>query len=279
MDKIIESLTSQPVAEPNANVPTVMIQTGKFAGQVVVITGGAQGIGRVTSLLFAAQGANVVLLDRDDQKSQELLGLLEQAGTTAAYYNCDVSNEDSVQQSISSIISKFGKIDVLVHLAGIVPWHPLETYPSEVYKRVLNVSMDGCFFLTRAVLPHMKNVGYGRIINISSNTIQLPAPGLSAYIAAKAAIIGFTRSTSAEAGPGVTANTVVPGLIRTENTWDAKKDDPATQALFDMAVGRQTIKRPGLPTDIAYMISFLASPEAQFITGQLFDVGGGATYH
>jgi NAD(P)-dependent dehydrogenase (short-subunit alcohol dehydrogenase family) len=137
----------------------------------------------------------------------------------------------------------------------------------------MNVSMDGCFFLTRAVLPHMQKAGYGRIINTASNTIQRPEVGLSVYTAAKGALAAFTRVTAMEAGPGITANVIVPGLVRTDTTWKA------TPALFDKEVERQCVKRHGLPEDIAHTISFMASPEAQFITGQIFDVSGGSTFH
>jgi NAD(P)-dependent dehydrogenase (short-subunit alcohol dehydrogenase family) len=143
----------------------------------------------------------------------------------------------------------------------------------------MNVNMDSCFFLTRAVLPHMQKAGYGRIINTASDTLYSPVGGLSAYIAAKSAIVGFTRVTAVEAGPGVTANVVLPGLIRTENIWNAGAAPDGSRPLFAQRVERQCVKRYGLPEDVAHTICFISSPEAQFITGQIFDVGGGATFH
>lgn len=167
---------------------------------------------------------------------------------------------------------------MLVHLAGIYPFKPILTYTAEDYHRIFNVNMESCFLLTRAVLPHMQKAGYGRIINTSSATIYSPEAGLSVYAASKGAVAAFTRSTAIEAGPGVTANVVSPSLIRTDTTWNAAASPDGSRPLFDKIVGRQCVKRHGLPRDVAHMISFIASPEAEFITGQLFDIGGGANF-
>jgi NAD(P)-dependent dehydrogenase (short-subunit alcohol dehydrogenase family) len=279
MDKLIDSLHYKPIEEHGANNPRSKIYHDKFAGQVVLVSGGAQGIGKVTSQLFAAQGATVVIVDTDSVKAQNLITSLQECGTKASHYQCNVTDEEAVQAMVEMVISEFRKIDILVHLAGIYPWEALTKYPFKLYKTVMSVSVDGCFLLTRTILPYMQKQGYGRIINASSNTVQWAAGGMSAYVAAKAAIVGFTRVTAIEAGAGVTANTVAPGLIRTENTWDAKKDDPVVKSLFEMSLNRQAVKRPGLAIDVASTICFIASPEAQFITGQLFDISGGATFH
>lgn len=124
----------------------------------------------------------------------------------------------------------------------------------------------------------MNKAGYGRIINTASASVQHPEAGMAAYVAAKAAVIGFTRVTAVEAGPGVTANVVAPGLIRTDKTWDAAITSDGSRPLFDKVVGMQVVKRHGLPEDVAQTIGFIASPEAQFITGQVFDVSGGLIF-
>lgn len=260
--------------EIGANIPAIKLYPDKFKGQVVVVTGAAQGIGEVTATLFAAQGASVVLVDLNKEKLEELSGKLSQSGTATARV-CNIGIEEEVDSLIKGIISdsKLGKIDVLVHLAGIYPFHPILDYPTSQYRRVMNVSMDGCFFLTRAVLPHMQKAGYGRIINTASNSVYGPVPGLSVYAGAKGAVTAFTRTIAAEAGPGITANIIAPGLIRTETTW---KQSPE---LFDQVMAMQCIKRHGRPEDIAHVLSFIASPEAQMITGQVFDVSGGSTFH
>ena len=257
--------------EAGANVPPIKIYPDKFKGQVVVVTGAAQGIGEVTAKLFAAQGASVILVDLNKEKVEEVSAKLSQSGTVTARV-CNIGVEEEVDALIKGIVETLGKIDVVVHLAGIYPFHPIHEYPTSQYRRVMNVSMDGCFFLTRAVLPHMRKAGYGRIINTASSTVYGPVPGLSVYAGAKGAITAFTRTVAVQAGPGITANIISPGLIRTENAY---KQSPE---LFEPVMAKQCVKRYGRPEDIAHTISFVASPEAQMITGQVFDVTGGSTF-
>jgi NAD(P)-dependent dehydrogenase (short-subunit alcohol dehydrogenase family) len=260
-------------------VPEIKIYPDKFAGQVVLITGAAQGIGEVTSVLFGSQGATVVLVDIQKEKLENVAKQVVAKGGKASTRVCNVGNDTEVNNLIESVISEFGQIHVLVHLAGIYPFIPIIGHTTEDYRRIMNVNMDGCFFLTRAVLPHMNKAGYGRIINTSSGTLQLPDNGLSVYVSAKSAIVGFTRSTAIEAGPGVTANIILPGLIRTEAVWNNHVQPDGSHHLFDRLIQKQCVKRHGQPFDIAYTVCFIASPETAFTTGQIFDVGGGATFH
>ena len=243
-----------------------------------MITGAAQGIGEKTAKSFAAQGAIIVLVDLNKGKLELVAAKVEALGGKASIQVCNVVREEEVDQMVGNVISKFERIDILVHLAGIYPFIPILNHPTADYLSVLSVSMDGCFFLTRAIIPHMNKAGYGRIINTASASVQHPEPGMAAYVAAKAAVIGFTRVTAVEAGPGVTANVVAPGLIRTDKTWDSAVTADGSRPLFDKVVGMQVVKRHGLPEDVAQMIGFIASPEAQFITGQVFDVSGGLTF-
>jgi NAD(P)-dependent dehydrogenase (short-subunit alcohol dehydrogenase family) len=272
------SLLGEKMEQPGANTPPIKLCSDKFESQVVMVTGAAQGIGEVTARLFAAQGASVVLVDLNKEKLREVATQVESQGAKATCRVCNVGVEAEVDSLINEVVSTLGRIDVLVHLAGIYPFKPLLQYSVEEYHRVMNVNMDSCFFLTRAVLPHMQKAGYGRIVNTASGAMLHPEPGLSVYVAAKSAVAGFTRATAAEAGPGVTANAVCPGLIRTDNTWNSGIALDGSRPLFDKMVGRQCVKRHGLPKDVAHVINFLASPEAEFITGQVLDIGGGATF-
>ena len=269
----------QPKMEQvGANIPPIKIYPDKFGGQVVLVTGAAQGIGEVTAKLFAAQGATVVLVDLNKQKLQEVASEINSEGNKAHSCGVNLGIEAEVDLLITEIVSALAKIDILVHLAGIYPFKPILQYTAADYHDIFAVNMDSCFFLTRAILPHMQKACYGRIINTASATIYSPEAGLSVYAASKSAVAAFTRSTAVEAGPGVTANVVSPSLIRTDNTWNAGVLPDGSHPLFEKLVGRQCIKRQGLPRDVAHMISFIASPEAEFITGQLFDVGGGSTF-
>ena len=264
--------------QTGANIPSIKLCPDKFEGQIVVVTGAAQGLGEVTAKLFAAQGATVVLVDLNREKLHEVSSEIDSEGKKISFRICNLGVEEEVNSLISEVVSTLGKIDVLVHVAGIYPFKPIVEYTVAEYHRVFNVNMESCFLLTRAVLPHMQKAGYGRIINTASTTIQLPEFGLSVYAASKSAIVGFTRSSALEAGPGVTANVVSPSLIRTENAWKGSVLPDGSNPFFDQIVGKQVVKRYGLPKDVAHMICFIASPEAEWITGQLFDVGGGTTF-
>jgi NAD(P)-dependent dehydrogenase (short-subunit alcohol dehydrogenase family) len=264
--------------EVGANIPPIKVYPDKFKDQIVLITGAAQGIGEKTAKSFAAQGATTVLVDLNQEKLQLVAAKIEAMGGRFSIQVCNVVLEEEVAHMVQDVMAKFDRIDILIHLAGIYPFIPILNHPTADYLSVLSVSMDGCFFLTRAVLPHMNKAGYGRIINTASASVQHPEPGMAAYVTAKAAVIGFTRVTAVEAGPGITANVVAPGLIRTDKTWDASATPSGSHPLFDKVVEMQVVKRHGLPEDVAQMIGFIASPEAQFITGQVFDVSGGFTF-
>jgi NAD(P)-dependent dehydrogenase (short-subunit alcohol dehydrogenase family) len=259
--------------------PAIKTYPDKFSGQIALVTGGAQGIGQVTSEMFAAQGAEVILVDIQKEKLEELVKDITGRGGKASFRVVDVGDDHQVNALIEEVIRTAGKIDILVHLAAVYPFIPIIGHSTDDYRKIMNVSMDACFFLTRAILPHMNERGYGRIINTASGTLQLPDRGLSAYVAAKSAVVGFTRSTAVEAAQGVTANIVLPGLIRTEAVWNKHVQPDGSHRLFDVLIKKQCIKRHGQPEDIARTILFIASPESSFTTGQIFDVGGGATFH
>ncbi|OIW35201.1 NAD(P)-binding protein [Coniochaeta ligniaria NRRL 30616] len=265
--------------ENGSNIPPIKVYPDKFEGQVVVITGAGQGIGEVTSKLFASQGATVVLVDIQEDKLKCVQAEIEATGGNAVYRLCNVAAEDQATLMIDWVVATFAKIDVLVQLAALYPFIPLAEHPTADFLNVMNVNVNACFYLTRAVLPHMKKAGYGRLINTSSGTLQLPDRGLSAYVTSKAAIVGFTRCVAVEAGPGVTANIILPGLTRTEAVWKLHERPDGSHGLFETLIQKQCVKRSGRPQDIAHTICFMASPEAQFITGQIFDCGGGATFH
>ena len=263
-----------------SDIPQIKIYPDKFLGQVVIVTGAAQGIGQVTSKLFASQGATVVLVDIQKEKLESAVQQIKSSGRGEATYRLvNVADETQINALIDDVINTYGYIDVVVHLAGIYPTIPIIEFATDEYRRVMGVNMDGCFFLTRAVLPHMNKRGYGRIICTSSGTLQLPPPGQAVYVAAKAAIMGFMRAISVECGAGVTANTILPGLIATEAVKAKYLLPDGTRPFLQELVQKQAVKRSGLPEDIAYTICFIASPETAFTTGQIFDVGGGATFH
>ena len=268
--------------EQGANIPPVKISKDKFSDRVVVVTGAASGIGKTTALLFASQGASVVAVDVNEDGLVRVVDEMRNADSAGAIFShrvCDLTDEAQVSEMIEWVISATGRIDVLAHLAGIYPFHPLLNFPTEMYRKIMTVNVDTSFFLVRAILPRMQSRGYGRIVLTSSGTVQEPEEGLSVYVASKAAVVGLTRAAAVEAGPGVTVNTVMPGLVKTPTIWGAGVRADGTHPIFEHVIGKQVVKRAGLPEDIAHAVCFLASPEASFITGQILDVSGGNTFH
>jgi NAD(P)-dependent dehydrogenase (short-subunit alcohol dehydrogenase family) len=187
--------------EDGAHVRPTKIYADKYTGQTVIVTGSARGIGLVTAILFADQGANVVLLDLDESQLKKTQEELVATGKKVTYRVVNLALEDQVTGTINEIAASLG-IDVCIHVAGIYPFSPILEQSTEEYQRIMRINVDSTFFLTRAVLPHMQKVGYGRIINTASGTAVQPEAGLATYAASKSAVIALTRAVAAEAGPG-----------------------------------------------------------------------------
>jgi NAD(P)-dependent dehydrogenase (short-subunit alcohol dehydrogenase family) len=219
-----------------------------------VVTGGASGIGAAIANGLEDDGAAVEIFDLEN--------------------GVDVTAEQSVLNACNEVVSRHGRIDVLVNNAGIYPHIPFEEMTFAQWRHVLATNLDGVFLCSHAVYPVMRSRGYGRIVNISSATFFIGYPGLSAYVASKGGIIGFTRALAREAGPHqITVNAVTPGLIATERALAEEA------GVFDEIVPEQAIQRPGSPHDIADCVRYLVRPESSWITGQTFNVDGGHRFN
>lgn len=260
--------------EQKGDAPSSYQRNTKFTGQVVIVTGAAAGIGREVALNFASQDAQVILFDINEPGLQETQSSIQGSGGKADIKLCDISNEQEVTSAINWTVTTHGKVDILANLAGIYGFQLLADFPTELYHRYIGINLNGPFFLTRTVLPHMQNAGYGRIIHTSSTGYADPKPGLTAYVASKAAVIGLVRSAAMEAGPGVTINAVMPGVIDT----DQARSLDGFEALCKMTIERQAVKRQGHAADISHAVSFIASAEASFFSGQVFNCSGGETF-
>jgi 3-oxoacyl-[acyl-carrier protein] reductase len=237
----------------------------------VLITGGARGLGRETALLFVREGARVTVCDVHP-RGEINLSELEAQGTGCAYVSADVSNPDQVQAAVNVVVEKFGGIDVLINNAGITQDASLLKMTHEQWDRVIAVNLTGVFNCTKAVAPLMVQRGSGKIINTSSIVGVQGNFGQTNYAAAKAGLIGMTKTWARELGPkGITVNAVAPGFIRTEMV--AKMPENVLAAVRD----RTPSRRLGEPLDIAYAYLFLASREADFINGTVLSVDGGLT--
>ncbi|WP_013324621.1 3-oxoacyl-[acyl-carrier-protein] reductase [Gloeothece verrucosa] len=237
--------------------------------QVAIVTGASRGIGRAIAIALAAQGAKVVVnYARSSGAADEVVTDITSAGGEALAIGADVSKAEEVDQLIKQTLEKFGRIDILVNNAGITKDTLMMRMKLEDWQAVIDLNLSGVFLCTRAVTKTMLKQKSGRIINISSVSGLMGNPGQANYSAAKAGVIGFTKTVAKElASRGITVNAVAPGFIATDMTHDLKSED---------IIKLIPLGRFGQPEEIAGMVRFLAGdPAAAYITGQVFNVDGG----
>lgn len=231
--------------------------------RVVVISGGARGIGRTLVQRFVEEGARVVALDVASSDS------LPDAATVI---HCDVTAPESVREAIDHVVDRFGTVDVLVNNAGINVEGRLEDLTLERWRSCFEVNVTGVFLLSQAVIPIMKRANRGRILNAASFAAIVPSVGAAAYGASKAAVVQLTRVMAGELGPwNITVNAYAPGMIPTSMNGFADMATEVQNRLLDTL----TIRRWEEPEDVFHLLAYLASDQAGYITGALVDVSGG----
>lgn len=243
----------------------------KLKGQIAIVTGASRGIGRAIALELANQGADVVVnYSGNEEKAKSVVEEILSSGSRAFAVQCDVSDSDSVAAMLKRTIDEFGKVDILVNNAGITKDNLLMRMKEDEWDQVINTNLKGVFLCTKAVTRPMMKQRKGRIINVASVVGITGNPGQANYVAAKAGVIGFTKTAAKElASRGITVNAVAPGFISTDMT-DQLPEDVRNQLLSQIPLGRL-----GNPGDIAKVAAFLASDDSSYMTGQTLSVDGG----
>lgn len=243
---------------------------GKLDDKVAIVTGGASGLGKAITMLFADDGADIAIFDTNATRAAGVADAVRSKGRDALAITVDVSDEAAVDAAVKRTIGDLGPPDILVNNAGIDTTSTVEEMPTDMWNEMIRINLTSVFFVTRAVLPVMRQKRYGRIINISSQLAQKGAAQMAHYAAAKAGILGFTRSLSYEvAQDGITVNAICPGPLDTE-LYRQLPEDWRKQKMSELVIGR-----PGKVEEIAPTALMLASADGGFYIGATLNPNGG----
>ena len=249
---------------------------GSLEGRVAIVTGGGGGLGEAICAKLAASGAALAAVDRELERAERVAELVSSSGGRSIAIEVDVSDKRSVEAMTERVSAELGGVDILVNNAAIYPRRAWTEIEEEEWDRVMAVNLKGYFLCARAAFPHMRERGWGRIVNVSSITFFIGWTLLLDYVSSKGGIVGFTRTLAREIGPdGVTVNAIAPGAFPT----DAEKIHPNPEEYNRWVLDQQSIKRRGTPEDIGNLVAFLASDAASFITGQTIGIDGGWMMH
>jgi 3-oxoacyl-[acyl-carrier protein] reductase len=267
---------------------------GRLDDRVIIVTGGAQGIGKAYVEALAGEGAKIVVADLNAEAAGALVRSLGEDGKDAMAVTVDVSNPDDAERMVSETLARFGRVDGLVNNAAVYQRPglfrgPFDQIPVDDWDRVMAVNLRGIFLCCRAVISHMKERGSGKIINISSgtvaqgtanfahysSTVAQGTPNFAHYVTSKAGVIGFTRSVAREMGEyGINVNAIAPGYTLSMDDEDV---DDTVRATDQRSINNRALSRSEKPEDLVGTVVFLCSSDSDFITGQTLAVDGGNT--
>ncbi len=252
----------------------------RLEGRVAIVTGGGHGIGKAYAMRLASQGAKIVIAELDEKAAHAVAAELTAAGHEAIGVRTDVAEPESVENMAAEAIKHFGRIDVLVNNAAIFATIPMSRSPFDQitiaeWDAMMVVNVKGTWLASKAVIPHMRKQGYGKIINISSSTAIKGSPSRIHYVTSKAAILGFTKTLANEVGKdNICVNCIAPG-----STLSEENPDESILKMRGDAASVRALKRVQTPDDLTGAVLFFASADSDFITGQTLVVDGGNCLH
>lgn len=242
----------------------------KLDGKVAIVTGSTSGMGRATAVLFAREGAKVVVTGRNEERAKAVVDKIKSEGNEATYVLVDTSKVEDVKKLVDVTLDTYGTVDIIFNNAGALSMSPLKDVSIEEWDKIFNVNLTSALYLTQLAATIMKAKGKGVIINTSSVAGFAAHHGFAAYVTSKHAMNGLTKSMAWELGPEIRVNAIAPGAIHT-----AMVDSIGGPAVLQNMIDGCPMKRVGQPEDIANVALFLASDDSSFIDGQIIKVDGG----
>lgn len=250
----------------------------KFRGQTALVTGGGRGIGRAIALGLAGEGAQVAVVDILKDNAESVRREIEACGVKGLALGADLTRRAEVTRAVEEAVVQWGQLDVLVNNAG---WDKLEPFldsEEETWDRIIGINFKAMLYVCKAVLPHMVQRGAGKVINIASDAGRVGSMGEAVYAGTKGAIIAFSKTLAREmARHRITVNVVCPGLTETPLLQGIRQQSPKSERVIDAVTRAIPLGRVGQPEDVAGAVVYLASPAADYVTGQTLSVSGGLT--
>lgn len=247
----------------------------KLLDKVAIVTGGTSGMGKATALLFAREGAAVMISGRDENRGHAVVKEIEEQGGKAVFVSGDIKAFETNQHLVETAVQTFGGLDIIFPNAGLLGLGSVTALSLDLWHETINTNLSAVFYLAKAAIPEMLKRGSGSMVVNASVAAFKAFPNHPAYCASKGALIPLVRQIASEYGPAIRANVICPGPVDTPFIWDSARAFPSPDTVVQETAQSTALKRLGKPEDIARLALFLASDDASWITGSVFTIDGG----